>query len=150
MPYRSIAVLALCAFAVPAALAQPGDAHGIRVRAACYQATPAPRLIIDLSCEHAMDCWRDPATIGVIDLETGKRVSSSANDLVYVDANGALLVEPPMQGVIRAVWTVGLGDAVLPKRVQLVQGDETATSAFEPAADCAALPPAAVRRLLGR
>ena len=66
-----------------------------------------------------------------------------------LDAAGRLLAEPPMQGTIRAIWTLGLSAAAKPIRLQLVQGDETATAAFEPAADCAALPAAAVKRLSG-
>lgn len=148
MRRRLAACAALCLVVGLACAAEPpsDDAHGIRVRAACYQGA---RLLVDLSCERAMDCWSDTAAMGVLDLETGRRVSAPANDLVYVDARGGLLSDPPMQGVIRAVWTFGLGSETPPKRVQLAQGDETATSAFEPAADCAALPPAAVKRLAG-
>lgn len=148
MRRRLAACVALCLVVGLAFAAEPppGDAHGIRVRAACYQDT---RLLADLSCERAMDCWSDTAAMGVLDLETGRRLSASGNDLVYVDERGRLLSEPPMQGVIRAVWTFGLGSEAPPRRVQLAQGDETATSAFEPAADCAALPPAAVKRLAG-
>ncbi|MDI9237599.1 hypothetical protein QLQ15_01580 [Lysobacter sp. LF1] len=146
MPRRLAVVVALCLLAGLAGAAEgPGDAHGIRVRAACYQAS---RLLADLSCERAMDCWRDPSAMGVLDLETGKRIDASTNDLVYIGPDGALLAEPPMQGQIRAVWTFALGPSA-PHKVQLVQGDETATSGFEPSADCATLPPAAVRRLAG-
>jgi hypothetical protein len=131
------------------AAAQPGDAHGIRVRAACLAAVPSPRVLADLSCENAMDCWRDPAAMDVLDAQTGKRLGEGIRDLVYVDANGRLLAEPPMQGTIRAVWALGLSASAKPGRLQLVQGDETATAAFEPSADCAALPAAAVKRLSG-
>ncbi|BDU18038.1 hypothetical protein [Lysobacter auxotrophicus] len=128
---------------------QTGDAHGIQVRAACAQAVPAPRLLLDLSCESAMDCWSDPASLDVLDVDTGERVEASGRDLVYVDANGALQAEPPMQGTIRAVWTAVLGAPLAAKRLQLVQNDETATAAFAPAAECAAVPAAAVKRLAG-
>lgn len=131
------------------AVAQPGDAHGIRVRAACLQGAPVPHLMADLSCENAMDCWRDPASIDVLDVQTGKRVGEGAKDLVYVDASGRLLAEPPMQGTIRAVWKLGLSESAKPGRLQLVQADETATAAFEPASDCSGLPAAAVKRLSG-
>ncbi|MBU8977686.1 hypothetical protein JI752_016175 [Lysobacter sp. MMG2] len=137
------------ALASLAAIAQTGDAHGIRVRAACLQAAPAPRLLLDLSCESAMDCWSDPADMGVIDVDTGQRLVASGPNLIYVDASGAPQAEPPMQGTIRAVWTLVLPAPVAAKRLQLVQGDETATAAFAPAADCAALPAAAVKRLAG-
>lgn len=150
MSHRHVLALA-CAATVfsPAAVAQPGDAHGIHVQAACLRATPAPRLLVDLSCASAMDCWSDPAVMGVLDVETGRTVSSAANDLVYVDEAGRVLAEPPMQGTIRAVWTLGLTEAGTPRRLQLVQGNATATAAFEPAADCKALPKAAVERLAG-
>ena len=137
------------ALASPVAMAQTGDAHGIRVRAACAQATPAPRLLLDLSCESAMNCWSDPADLGVLDLESGERLATSGRDLVYVDASGAPQAEPPMQGTIRAVWTAVLAAPLTAKQLQLVQGDETATAAFAAATDCAALPAAAVRRLAG-
>lgn len=135
--------------ASPLAGAQTEDAHGIRVRAACAQAQPTPRLLLDLSCESAMDCWSDPADVGVLDVDTGQRLAASGQDLVYVDAAGAPQAEPPMQGTIRAVWTAVLAAPLTAGRLQLVQGDETATAAFAPAADCAALPAAAVRRLAG-
>lgn len=137
------------ALASSVAMAQTEDAHGIRVRAACAQAMPAPRLLLDLSCESAMNCWSDPADLGVLDLESGERLATSGRDLVYVDASGAPQAEPPMQGTIRAVWTAVLAAPLTAKHLQLVQGDETATAAFAPAADCAALPAAAVRRLAG-
>lgn len=137
------------ALASTAAMAQTEDAHGIRVRAACAQAMPAPRLLLDLSCESAMNCWSDPADLGVLDLDSGERLATSGRDLVYVDASGAPQAEPPMQGTIRAVWTAVLAAPLTAKQLQLVQGDETATAAFAPAADCAALPAAAVRRLAG-
>jgi len=138
------------AFASPlAVIAQTEDAHGIRVRAACAQPAPTPRLLLDLSCESAMDCWSDPANVGVLDVDTGQRLTASGHDLVYVDASGAPQAEPPMQGTIRAVWTAVLSAPLTAKRLQLVQGDETATAAFAPAADCAAIPAAAVRRLAG-
>jgi len=137
------------ALASTVAMAQTEDAHGIRVRAACAQAMPAPRLLLDLSCESAMNCWSDPADLGVLDLESGERLAASGRDLVYVDASGAPQAEPPMQGTIRAVWTAVLAAPLTAKQLQLVQGDETATAAFAPAADCAALPAAAVRRLAG-
>lgn len=139
------AMACLCA----PALAQAGDAHGIRVRAACVQALPMPRLLADLSCERAMDCWGDPAAMGVLDVATGARVGSAANHLVYVDDSGAVRADPPMQGTIRAVWAIGLAGPVTARRLQLVQGDETATAAFDVAADCSALPLAAVKRLAG-
>lgn len=145
MPRRLAVVAVLCLAGLAGAAEGPDDAHGIHVRAACYHAS---RLLADLSCERAMDCWRDPSEMGVLDLETGQRIDSSANDLVYVGPDGALLAEPPMQGEIRAVWTFALG-ADAPHKVQLVQGDETATAGFEPAADCGTLPAAAVRRLAG-
>jgi hypothetical protein len=110
---------------------------------------PAPRLLLDLSCESAMNCWSDPADLGVLDLESGERLATSGRDLVYVDASGAPQAEPPMQGTIRAVWTVVLAAPLTAKHLQLVQGDETATTAFAPALDCAALPAAAIRRLAG-
>jgi hypothetical protein len=135
--------------ASPLAIAQTEDAHGIRVRAACMQATPTPRLLLDLSCENAMDCWSDPANVGVLDVDTGQRLVASGHDLVYVDASGAPQAEPPMQGTIRAVWTAVLAAPLTAKHLQLVQGDETATAAFAPAVDCAALPAAAIRRLAG-
>ena len=137
------------ALASSVAMAQTGDAHGIRVRAACAQATPAPRLLLDLSCESAMNCWSDPADLGVLDLESGERLATSGRDLVYVDASGAPQAEPPMQGTIRAVWTAVLAAPLTAKQLQLVQGDETATAAFAAAPDCAAIPAAAVRRLAG-
>ena len=137
------------ALASSVAMAQTEDAHGIRVRAACAQAMPAPRLLLDLSCESAMNCWSDPADLGVLDLDSGERLAASGRDLVYVDASGAPQAEPPMQGTIRAVWTAVLAAPLTAKQLQLVQGDETATAAFAPAADCAALPAAAVRRLAG-
>jgi len=137
------------ALASTVAMAQTEDAHGIRVRAACAQAMPAPRLLLDLSCESAMNCWSDPADLGVLDLDSGERLAASGRDLVYVDASGAPQAEPPMQGTIRAVWTAVLAAPLTAKQLQLVQGDETATAAFAPAADCAALPAAAVRRLAG-
>ncbi len=137
------------ALASPVAMAQTEDAHGIRVRAACAQAMPAPRLLLDLSCESAMNCWSDPADLGVLDLESGERLATSGRDLVYVDASGAPQAEPPMQGTIRAVWTAVLAAPLTAKQLQLVQGDETATAAFAPAPDCAAIPAAAVRRLAG-
>jgi len=137
------------ALASPFALAQTEDAHGIRVRAACVQPMPTPRLLLDLSCESAMDCWSDPADVGVLDVDTGQRLVASGHDLVYVDASGAPQAEPPMQGTIRAVWTVVLAAPLTTKHLQLVQGDETATAAFAPALDCAALPAAAIRRLAG-
>ncbi|MFE0502487.1 hypothetical protein ACFW0P_17080 [Lysobacter soli] len=137
------------ALASSVAMAQTEDAHGIRVRAACAQAMPAPRLLLDLSCESAMNCWSDPADLGVLDLESGERLATSGRDLVYVDASGAPQAEPPMQGTIRAVWTAVLAGPLTAKQLQLVQGDETATAAFAPAPDCAALPAAAVRRLAG-
>ncbi len=148
---RPLALILGCALlvAVLPAAAQPEDAHGIRVRAACLQATPAPRLFADLSCERAMDCWSDPAAMAVLDTATGKRVGSTGNDLVYLDAAGAQRPEPPMQGTIRAIWRLGLSEAGVGKRLQLVQGDETATAAFDVAADCSALPPAALKRLGG-
>jgi hypothetical protein len=151
MSHRRRALILGCVLAVVTApgLAQPGDAHGIRVRAACLQATPAPRLLVDLSCERAMDCWGDPSALGVLDVESGKRLGSTANDLVYVDATGTLRADPPMQGTIRAVWTLGLAEPLAAKRLQLVQGDETATAAFDVSADCNALPAAAVKRLAG-
>jgi len=130
-------------------IAQTQDAHGIRVRAACAQPSATPRLLLDLSCESAMDCWSDPANVGVLDVDTGQRLAASGQNLVYVDASGAPQAEPPMQGTIRAVWTVVLSAPLTAKRLQLVQGDETATAAFTPAPDCAAIPPAAVRRLAG-
>lgn len=148
-PQRWLLSAVLLLFPGLHAVAQPGDAHGIRVRAACLLATPSPRVLADLSCESAMDCWRDPASMDVLDAETGKRVGEGLKDLVYVDAAGRLLAEPPMQGTIRAIWTLGLSAAAKPIRLQLVQGDETATAAFEPAAECAALPAAAVKRLSG-
>ena len=80
------AMACLCA----PAPAQAGDAHGIRVRAACVQALPMPRLLADLSCERAMDCWGDPAAMGVLDVATGAPVGSAANHLVYVDDSGAV------------------------------------------------------------
>jgi hypothetical protein len=135
--------------ASPLAAAQTADAHGIRVRAACAQAAPTPRLLLDLSCENAMDCWSDPANVDVLDVDTGQRLAASGRDLVYVDAAGAPQAEPPMQGTIRAVWTAVLAEPLAARRLQLVQGDETATAAFTPAADCAALPAAAIRRLAG-
>jgi len=135
--------------ASPFALAQAEDAHGIRVRAACVQAAPAPRLLLDLSCESAMDCWSDPANLDVLDVDTGERLAASGHDLAYVDAAGAVQAEPPMQGTIRAVWTAVLAAPLTARHLQLVQDDETATAAFAPAADCAALPAAAVRRLAG-
>ncbi|MDR0183807.1 hypothetical protein [Lysobacter arvi] len=137
------------ALASPLAPAQTEDAHGIRVRAACAQAAPAPRLLLDLACESAMDCWSDPANLEVLDVDTGQRLATSGRDLVYVDASGAPQAEPPMQGTIRAVWTAVLAGPLSAKRLQLVQGDETATAAFAPAADCAALPAAAIRRVGG-
>ncbi|MDG2519239.1 hypothetical protein [Lysobacter soli] len=137
------------ALASSLAMAQTEDAHGIRVRAACAQAAPAPRLLLDLSCESAMNCWSDPADLGVLDLDSGERLAASGRDLVYVDASGAPQAEPPMQGTIRAVWTAVLAAPLTAKQLQLVQGDETATAAFAPAPDCAALPAAAVRRLAG-
>lgn len=149
MFHRRLALILGVALLPTPVLAQTGDAHGIRVRAACLQATPAPRLLADLSCEQAMDCWGDPAALDVLDVETGKRLGSVANDLVYVDAAGALRPEPPMQGTIRAVWTFALAGPSAAKRLQLVQGDETATAAFDVAPSCAALPPAAVKRLAG-
>jgi hypothetical protein len=108
-----------------------------------------PRLLVDLSCESAMDCWSDPAAMGVLDLDSGERLPASGHNLVYVDPAGALQAEPPMQGTIRAVWTLVFPGPVSAKRVQLVQGDETATAAFAPTGDCAALPAAAVKRLAG-
>ena len=151
-PLLSLIGLAL-AFASALAPAQTQtqtpDAHGIRVRAACAQALPTPRLLLDLSCESAMDCWSDPANVDVLDVDTGQRLMASGHDLVYVDASGAPQAEPPMQGTIRAVWTVVLSAPLTAKRLQLVQGDETATAAFTPAPDCAAIPAAAVRRLAG-
>jgi len=129
--------------------AQAGDAHGIRVRAACAQAVPAPRLLVDLSCESAMDCWSDPSNLDVLDTDSGQRLAASGRDLVYVDATGALQAEPPMQGTIRAIWTAALDAPLTAKRLQLLQGDETATAAFAPAAECAGLPAAAVKRLAG-
>lgn len=131
------------------AIAQVGDAHGISVRAACLQAGPMPRLLVDLSCESAMDCWSDPSALGVLDVDSGGRAVASGHNLVYVDPTGALQAEPPMQGTIRAVWTLVLSGPVSAKRLQLVQGDETATAAFAPSSDCAALPAAAVKRLAG-
>ena len=137
------------ALASSVAMAQTEDAHGIRVRAACAPATPTPRLLLDLSCESAMNCWSDPADLGVLDLESGERLATSGRDLVYVDASGAPQAEPPMQGTIRAVWTAVLAAPLTAKKLQLEQGDETATAAFAPAPDCAAIPAAAVRRLAG-
>ena len=147
-PILAFACLPL-ALASLAAFAQADDAHGIHVRAACLQAAPSPRLLVDLSCENAMDCWGDPAAMGVLDVDTGERLAVSGQNLVYVDPAGAPQAEPPMQGTIRAVWTLVLATPASAKHLQLVQGDETATSAFTPAADCAALPPAAVKRLAG-
>ncbi|HEY0505487.1 MAG TPA: hypothetical protein VGD42_18535 [Lysobacter sp.] len=151
MSHRRLALTlgGLLAVAAAPGTAQPGDAHGIRVRAACVQATPMPRLLADLSCERAMDCWGDPSALDVLDVQTGKRVGSGGNDLVYLDDAGTLRPDPPMQGTIRAVWTLGLAEPVAARRLQLVQGDETATAAFDVAADCAVLPAAAVKRLVG-
>ena len=131
------------------AVAQIGDAHGISVRAACLQDAPMPRLLVDLTCESAMDCWSDPAALAVLDVDSGERLVASGHNLVYVDPAGALQAEPPMQGTIRAIWRLGLSEAGAGKRLQLVQGDETATAAFDVAADCSALPPAALKRLGG-
>lgn len=149
MSRRSILAVTCLMLSSAAAIAQVDDAHGIRVRAACLQAAPMPRLLVDLSCESAMDCWSDPAAIGVLDLVSGERLAASGHNLVYVDPAGALQAEPPMQGTIRAVWTLVFPGPVSAKRVQLVQGDETATAAFAPTGDCAALPAAAVKRLAG-
>jgi hypothetical protein len=148
-PHSLLASAALALVLSSQAVAQTGDAHGIHVRAACVQAAPTPRLLLDLSCENAMDCWSDPANLRVIDVETGEPLVSSGHDLVYIDAKGAPQAEPPMQGTIRAVWTAVLAAPLTAGRLQLVQGDETATAAFAPAADCAALPPAAIRRMAG-
>jgi len=144
-----VSIAMVLALASPLAIAQTEDAHGIRVRAACAQAAPMPRLLLDLSCENAMDCWSDPANVDVLDVDTGQRLLATGHDLVYVDAGGAPQAEPPMRGTIRAVWTAVLAEPLTAKRLQLLQGDETATAAFAPAVDCAALPAAAIRRLAG-
>jgi hypothetical protein len=151
MSHRTILAFACLplVFASAAAVAQGGDAHGIHVRAACLQEAPVPRLLVELSCESAMDCWGDPAAMGVLDVGTGERLVASGHNLVYVDPAGAMQTEPPMQGTIRAVWTLVLSDPLSAKRLQLVQGDETASAAFTPTGNCAALPAAAVKRLAG-
>ena len=96
-----------------------------------------------------MTCWSDPPVPVGLALGSAERRAASGRDLVCANAPGAPQAGPPMQGTIRAVWTAVLAAPLTAKHLQLVQGDETATAAFAPAVDCAALPAAAVRRLAG-
>lgn len=149
MSHRYCQALAMIlAAAVPAA-AQSGG-HGIQVRAACYvDAGTGPRLLADLSCESAMNCWGDPGEMTLIDAETGAAVAAGPGNLAYVDDAGNVQAEPPMRGTIHAVWATVLDAPPPPKGVQLAIAGAAATATFTPAADCAALPAAAVKRLSG-
>lgn len=140
-----LTLLVACAWPVAGRAAED---FGVQVRAACYQQEgEGLRVLADLSCETAMDCWVDPDDMYVMDAASGEDAGWTINGLVFVDDAGKVLDEPPMQGTIRAIWDLG---ASRPGRVQLAHDGEPMTPGFEPAADCKALPAAAVARLLGR
>ncbi|UNK51002.1 hypothetical protein MNR01_08425 [Lysobacter sp. S4-A87] len=147
---RVVMALAL-ATAVPATFAaQPAPAYGIRVRAACLLTNAATtRVLADLSCESAMNCWSEPEAMSLLDAASDEGVAAAPGELLYVDGGGSVLAEPPMQGTIRAIWAATLEQPPAPRRLQLAVDGVAATAPFEPAADCAALPPAAVKRLSG-
>ncbi len=152
IPLATRAILALgMASVMPAAAAtQATPAYGINVHAACSLAVGATsRLLADLSCESAMKCWSDPDAMTLIDATTGEVVASSPGELLYVDAGGKVLADPPMQGTIRAIWAAAIEAPPAPANLKLAVGGVAATAVFEPAADCAALPAAAVKRLSG-
>lgn len=136
--------------ATQAAPAHAIKVHGIDVHAACQLAAGATsRLLVDLSCESAMSCWGEPDTMTLIDATTGEAVASSPGELLYVDAGGNVLADPPMQGTIRAIWAAAITAPPTPAKLQLAVDGVAATAAFEPTAECAALPAGAVKRLSG-
>ncbi|MGO4222501.1 hypothetical protein AB4Y64_11695 [Lysobacter sp. TAF61] len=149
LPTVPVALLFALACAAPVmAAAQP--AYGIRVHAACQLAdAAAPRVLADLSCENAMTCWSEPETMSLLDAASAEGVASAPGQLLYVDASGNPLAEPPMQGTIRAVWAATISAPPVPRRLQLAIDGAAATAPFEPAGDCSALPPAVVKRLGG-
>jgi len=146
---KAVMFLAL-ASALPAAPAAQSPAYGIRVRAACVVAgTATTRVLADLSCENAMSCWSQPESMSLLDAASGEGVAAAAGELQYVDAGGNVQAEPPMQGTIRAIWATTVEQPPGSRRLQLAMDGAAATAPFELAADCAALPPAAVKRLSG-
>jgi hypothetical protein len=147
---RAILALGLVSVVPAAAAAQAAPAFGINVHAACHLAAGATsRLLADLSCESAMSCWGEPDAITLIDAASGEAVASSPGELLYVDSGGKVLTDPPMQGTIRAIWATAIAAPPAPAKLQLAVDGVAATAAFEPAADCAALPAGAVKRLSG-
>ncbi len=146
-----IACAVLC---LPTALmaAQDDPVSGIRVRAACFETmAQSRRVLADLSCESAMQCWSDTDRMRVRAADAAAGAADwAATGLVYVDEAGRVLEEPPMQGTIRAVWDLSLPEAGAPAKLRLFDEGAPVTAAFEPVAGCSALPEAAVKRLLGR
>lgn len=149
---RLLAGAVLCLPVATALAAQDDPVSGIRVRAACFETmAQSRRVLTDLSCESAMQCWSDTDRMRVRPAEAAQGDGDwAASGLVYVDEAGRVLEEPPMQGTIRAVWDLSLPEAAAPARLRLFDGDSPVTAAFEPVAGCSALPEAAVKRLLGR
>jgi hypothetical protein len=147
---RAILALGLLAVLPATAATQAAPAYGIDVHAAGRLAAGATsRLLVDLSCESAMSCWGEPDAMTLIDATTGETVASSPGELLYVDSGGNVLADPPMQGTIRAIWAAAIAAPPAPAKLQLAVDGVAATAAFEPAAECAALPAGAVKRLSG-
>ncbi len=147
---RAILALGLVAGGPVSAAVQAAPAYGINVHAACHLAAGATsRLLADLSCESAMNCWGEPDAMTLLDATTGEAVASSPGEMLYVDAGGKVLADPPMQGTIRAIWAAAISAPPAPAKLQLAVDGVAATAVFAPAADCAALPAGAVKRLSG-
>ncbi|MFC3550309.1 hypothetical protein ACFOLC_04700 [Lysobacter cavernae] len=127
----------------------PAAAQG--VRGACYEVAGTTRLVlVETACEQALDCVADPGAMTARDADPAVDTVWAVNGPVFVDDAGQVLDEPPMQGTIRAVWSLVLEAGHTPRRLQLVHDGEPVAAAFEPTPGCAALPPAAVKRLLNR
>lgn len=121
------------------------------VRGACYEVAGTTRLVlVETACEQALDCVADPGAMTARAADPAGDAVWAVNGPVFVGEAGQVLDEPPMQGTIRAVWGLALEEGHTPRRLQLVHDGQPIAAAFEPTPGCAALPAAAVKRLLNR